>query len=126
MLSSFPAMTTIPVADMARARAFYDDLGFKATREGVEGVTYQAGDTMFLLFETPMAGTNKATAMAFGVSPTGFDGEVADLRSHGVQFMTFEAPTGTWDNGVLNDGDMHTAWFEDPDHNVLCIATMPE
>jgi catechol 2,3-dioxygenase-like lactoylglutathione lyase family enzyme len=124
MLGSFPAMTTIPVQDMARARAFYDSLGFHATREGMEGVSYESGSTGFLLFETPNAGTNKATAMAFTVSPEGFAGEVADLRSHGIQFMTFDTPQGSWDDGVLTDGDVRSAWFEDPDHNVLCIATM--
>jgi catechol 2,3-dioxygenase-like lactoylglutathione lyase family enzyme len=124
MLNSFPTVTAIPVSDMARARAFYEDLGFKASHEGAEGVSYEAASTSFLLFETPFAGTNKATAMAFTVSPEGFSDEVADLRSHGVRFMTFDAPDGSWDDGVLTNDDGRSAWFEDPDHNVLCIATM--
>jgi len=124
MLSSFPAMTAIPVHDMARARAFYDDLGFHASAVRPEGVTYQAGDTTFLLFETPNAGTNKATAMAFSVSGDRFPGEIADLRSHGVSLITFDAPVGTWDDGVLDDGETRSAWFSDPEGNIIAVATM--
>lgn len=124
MLSSFPAMTAIPVHDMARARAFYDDLGFHASQERAEGVMYQAGDSSFLLFETPNAGTNKATAMAFSVTKDRFPAEIADLRSHGVSLITFDAPVGTWDDGVLNDGETRSAWFADPDGNIIGVATM--
>ncbi|OJV81134.1 MAG: hypothetical protein BGO37_16825 [Cellulomonas sp. 73-92] len=127
MLANFPAMATLPTADMARARAFYEGLGFPVVREGdeLQGTMFQAGSTPFLVFATPNAGTNHATAMAFTVSDEGFAGEIEGLRANGVKFMTFDAPTGSWSDGVLTDGDVRSAWFEDPDGNVLCVATMP-
>ena len=124
MLADFPAMTTLPVSDMARARAFYEGLGFPVVTEGGDGVVYRAGAAQFLVFPTPNAGTNKATAMTFMVGDAAFAGEVADLRAHGVQFMTFDAPTGSWQDGVWSDDTMSSAWFEDPDGNVLCVETM--
>lgn len=127
MLADFPAMATLPTADMARARAFYEGLGFPVVREGNElmGLMFQAASTPFLVFPTPNAGTNHATAMAFTVSDDAFADEIEGLRSNGVTFMTFDAPTGTWQDGVLADGDMRAAWFEDPDGNVISVATMP-
>ena len=124
MLANFPAMPTLPVADMARARAFYEGLGFPVLREGGEGVVYRAGSAPFLVFPTPNAGTNKATAMAFSVPDEAFAGEIAGLRGHGVSFMTFDTPTGSWQDGVWADDTMRSAWFADPDGNVLCVETM--
>ncbi|MBN9374465.1 MAG: VOC family protein, partial [Cellulomonas sp.] len=105
MLANFPAMATLPTADMARARAFYEGLGFPVVREGdeLQGTMFQAGSTPFLVFATPNAGTNHATAMAFTVSDEGFAGEIEGLRANGVKFMTFDAPTGSWSDGVLTD-----------------------
>ena len=126
MLANFPAMATLPTADLARARAFYEGLGFPVAREGDEltGLVFEAGSTQFLVFPTPHAGTNRATAMAFLISEDGFADEIAGLRGKGVKLMTFEAPTGTWVDGVLTDGATRAAWFEDPDGNVLSVATM--
>jgi catechol 2,3-dioxygenase-like lactoylglutathione lyase family enzyme len=124
MLGNFPAMATLPTADMARARKFYEGLGFSVVREGDAGVVYQAGATPFLVFPTPNAGSNHATAMAFNVSEDGFADEVEALRTSGVKFMTFDAPNGSWHDGVLTDADGRSAWFEDPDGNVLCVATL--
>ena len=82
MLADFPAMATLPTADMARARAFYEGLGFPVVREGdeLQGTMFQAGSTPFLVFATPNAGTNHATAMAFTVSDEGFAGEIEGLH----------------------------------------------
>jgi catechol 2,3-dioxygenase-like lactoylglutathione lyase family enzyme len=126
MLGNFPAMATLPTADLARARTFYEGLGFPLVREGDEltGLVFQAGSTKFLVFPTPNAGTNKATAMAFEISEDGFADEIAGLRGKGVKLVTFDAPTGSWMDGVLTDGATRAAWFEDPDGNVISVATM--
>lgn len=124
MLADHPAMPTLPVADMARARAFYEGLGFPVLTEGDGGVVYRAGSSPFLVFPTSNAGTNKATAMTFMVGDDAFADEIAGLRADGVQFLTFDAPSGSWQDGVLSDDTMRSAWFTDPDGNVLCVETM--
>jgi hypothetical protein len=75
------------------------------------------------VYESQYAGTNKATAVSFNVATTAFDDEVATLRDKGVSFMTFEAAGLDWNDGVGSmGGGMKTAWFTDPDGNILNIA----
>ncbi|OZB89467.1 MAG: glyoxalase [Microbacterium sp. 14-71-5] len=125
MLGEFPAMPVLAVRDMDRARRFYqDDLGFSVLSEGPEGVVYRVGSGGFLVYPSDFAGTNKATAISFMVGQQGFADEVAELRRHGIQLMTFDVPQGSWTDGVLEDGDMRSAWFADPDGNILNIETM--
>ncbi|MBN9326149.1 MAG: glyoxalase [Cellulomonas sp. 73-145] len=125
MLGEFPAMPVLAVRDMDRARKFYqDDLGFSVLSEGPEGVVYRAGSGGFLVYSSQYAGTNQATAVSFMVGDAGFADEVAALRRHGIELMTFDAPEGSWTDGVLDDGRMRSAWFSDPDGNILNIETM--
>jgi hypothetical protein len=84
---------------------------------------YRAGSGQFLVYPSGYAGTNQATAVSFQLSGDRFDAEVADLRDRGVELQTFDAPEGTWQDGVLVQGDMKAAWFSDPDGNVLNVET---
>jgi catechol 2,3-dioxygenase-like lactoylglutathione lyase family enzyme len=125
MLSTCDASTAIPTRDMATARRFYEDtLGFTPTQELDEGVTYTAGNSSFFLYESTFAGTNKATAMTFAVPDDTFDDEAAGLRNKGVEFQTWELPAevGQWQDGVAVMGGMKSAWFTDPDGNILNIV----
>ena len=125
MLGDHEPMPTLAVKDLDRARTFYEGvLGFTSQREAIEGVLYSAGSSAFLVYPSSYAGTNKATAMSFQVPPDRFDDEIAALRSKGVSFQTFDAPGLTWDDGVATmGGDVRSAWFEDPDGNILNVET---
>ena len=125
MLGDHEPMPTLAVKDLDRARTFYEGvLGFTSQREAIEGVLYSAGSSAFLVYPSSYAGTNKATAMSFQVPPDRFDDEIAALRSKGVSFQTFDAPGLTWDDGVATmGGDFRSAWFEDPDGNILNVET---
>ena len=84
----------------------------------------QAGKTTFLVYPSSFAGTNKATAMSFQIPPDRFDAEAAALREKGITFSTFEADGLEWDDGVDTMGDsFKSAWFEDPDGNILNIES---
>jgi catechol 2,3-dioxygenase-like lactoylglutathione lyase family enzyme len=124
MLSDITPVATLPTADMARARGFYEGtLGLTPQREGMGGVSYACGDGTVFVYESQYAGTNKATAVSFNVATTAFDDEVATLRDKGISFMTFEAAGLDWNDGVGSmGGGMKTAWFTDPDGNILNIA----
>jgi len=124
MLSEFTPVPTLPTADLAAARSFYEGkLGFASGDEGMGGVTYNCGDGMFFVYESAFAGTNKATALTFTVPMSAFDAEVGGLRDKGVTFMTFEAEDLDWNDGVASMGDeMKAVWFTDPDGNIINIA----
>jgi hypothetical protein len=52
-----------------------------------------------------------------------FDGVVDDLRSRGVTFEEYNSPPVVTENGVATIGGVKSAWFKDPDGNLLGIVT---
>lgn len=124
MLADYVPIPTLAVADLARAREFYEGvLGFTAQGDVPEGVLYTGGASAFLVYPSAYAGTNKATAMSFQVPDASFDEEVARLRERGVVFQTFEMEGITWDDGVATWGPGRSVWFEDPDGNIVNVET---
>ena len=125
MLGDHNPIPTLAVKDVQTARDFYEGvLGLTPAGEPPEGVVYRAGASMFLVYPSAYAGTNKATAMSFQVPKDRFDDEVAALREKDVTFQTFEAEGLTWDDGVASAGDVfRSVWFADPDGNILNVET---
>jgi catechol 2,3-dioxygenase-like lactoylglutathione lyase family enzyme len=121
MLGKADATPMIAVKDLDRAKEFYEDkLGMKSKDEwGDEGVTLKSGDTLFNVYRSEFAGTNKATALTFGVDD--IDSEVRDLKEKGIFFEHYDVP------GLERQGDiyvakgMKTAWFKDPDGYILSL-----
>ena len=127
MLSDFPAVAVLAVADLERARQFYEGvLGFTAQGDAIEGVMYAAGPTTFLVYPSAYAGTNQATAISFQVDVASFDAEIARLRGQGIEFQTFDMDGLTWNEGVADMGEGRAVWFADPDGNVLNVETHQE
>jgi catechol 2,3-dioxygenase-like lactoylglutathione lyase family enzyme len=121
MLGKVDATPMIAVKDLDRARRFYEDtLGLKTDDEwGDEGVTLKSGDTLINVYRSEFAGTNKATALNFDVDD--IEKEVSELKEKGVFFEHYDLP------GLEQRGDLHvaegfkTAWFKDPDGNILSL-----
>lgn len=121
MLGKADATPMIAVKDLDRARKFYEDtLGLKTDEEwGEEGATLKSGDTLINVYRSEFAGTNKATALNFDVDD--IETEVSELKSKGVFFEHYDLP------GLERQGDLHvaeglkTAWFKDPDGNILSL-----
>ena len=127
MLGDHDTMPTLAVKDLDTARGFYEGtLGFSPKMENEEGIAYGSGGGMFFVYRSQFAGTNKATAMSIQVPGDAFDGEVAALRDKGITFSTFDAPGLEWADGVASmgdDGQYKSAWFSDPDGNILNVET---
>ena len=132
MLSDHPAMPCLAVRDLGRARQFYEQtLGFRKAElpgftdaEEMTGIVYATKQGGLLVYPSSYAGTNQATAVTFQVADEAFDAEVAALRSGGIEFQTFELPSGSWSDGVLTDGPMRSVWFADPDGNILNVEAV--
>lgn len=122
MLGKADATPMIAVTDLDRARTFYEDkLGLETKDEwGGEGLTMKSGDTLINVYKSEFAGTNKATALTFEVDDA--EKEVRDLKEKGIFFEHYEMP------GLTQQGDLHvaesfkTAWFKDPDGNILSLV----
>ena len=124
MLGDHDSIATLAVSDLARSRQFYEGvLGIQPRRDGPEGVVYGAGSSSFLVYPSSYAGTNKATAISFQVDAGDFPDEIQGLRAKGIEFQTFEAEGLAWSDGVASYGDYQSAWFEDPDGNILNVET---
>ena len=121
MLGKADATPMIAVSDLDRARKFYQDkLGLEAKEEmGGEVLEMKSGDTRITVYRSEFAGTNKATALTFDVDD--IDSEVRELKDKGVFFEHYDMP------GLERQGDLYvaegmkTAWFKDPDGNILSL-----
>ena len=127
MIGKADATPMIAVKDLDRARKFYEDtLGLKAEDEwGGEGITLKSGDTVVNVYKSEFAGTNKATALNFDVDD--IESEVAELKGKGVFFEKYDLP-GLEPRGDLyvGEGGFKTAWFKDPDGNILSLIESTE
>ena len=120
MIGQSDATPMIAVKDLDRARAFYEEtLGLKEVDDFGEGFMLKSGDTKVTVYRSEFAGTNKATALTFDVED--LESEVDDLKGKGVSFEHYELP------GLERQGDLYvaegmkTAWFKDPDGNILSL-----
>ena len=121
MLKDRNSSAIVAVSDLARARRFYEDtLGLKAKDEWGEGFTLESGDTLVNVYKSEFAGTNKATALNFDVD--NIEEEVGALKEKGVFFEQYNMP-GLEQRGDLyvGEGGFKTAWFKDPDGNILSL-----
>jgi catechol 2,3-dioxygenase-like lactoylglutathione lyase family enzyme len=121
MLGKTGATAMIAVRDLDRARKFYQEtLGLDAKEAmGGEVLEVKAGDTLINVYRSEFAGTNKATALTFDVDD--IEAEVRGLKDKGVFFEHYETP-GLEQRGDLYVAEgMKTAWFKDPDGNILSL-----
>ena len=122
MLGSKDAVATVAVRKLDAARKFYEGkLGLAATGDQEPGtVTYRTGRTSLFVYESQFAGTNRATAATWFVGD-GVDTVVRTLRDRGVAFERYDMPEAKHDGDVHVFGDLRTAWFKDPDGNILAV-----
>ena len=120
MLAKASVTPMLAVRDIDRARDFYRKLGFDSREEmGGDIATLTGGESDITLYRSQYAGTNKATALTFEVAD--IEAEVDELRGSGIGFEHYDV------DGLVADGDiyvgegMRTAWFKDPDGNILSL-----
>ena len=126
MLGKTDATPMIAVKDLDRARRFYEEtLGLKQVEDFGEGFMLESGDTRLSVYRSEFAGTNKATALTFDVDDV--EKEVGELKQKGVFFEHYDLP-GLDPRGDLyvGEGGFKTAWFKDPDGNILSLLEARE
>jgi catechol 2,3-dioxygenase-like lactoylglutathione lyase family enzyme len=122
MLGKADATPMIAVRDLDQARQFYEDtLGLDTKDEmGDEALTMQSGDTLINVYRSEFAGTNKATALTFRVDDV--EKEVSELKEKGIFFEHYDNLPGLEQRGDLYVAEgFKTAWFKDPDGNILSL-----
>lgn len=121
MLNEGTVVATIAVSDIIAAQEYYEGvLGFTVEEENSGGATYRSGTGKFFIYQSEFAGTNQATCASWEVEDVA--SVVVDLKARGVTFEHYELP------GMIREGDIHSmgahrsAWFKDPDGNILNIS----
>ncbi|MHB8867837.1 MAG: VOC family protein [Thermoleophilia bacterium] len=125
MLSGSQIHPTLPVSDLARAGRFYEDsLGLKLAEipQPQDAKIYEAGDCTRLLTYKTEAHPSEATAAFFLVDD--LEGEMKNLREHGVAFEDYDLPNLRTENGIYAEDGMRAAWFKDTEGNILSLTEM--
>lgn len=123
-LSEAKVRATIAVTDMQRARSFYvDTLGMKEVETYADiAAVYSSGGADLNVYPSQYAGTCQSTAATFEVSD--LDAAMAELRAKGVTFEEYDMSDGpSTVNGVAEAAGIRSAWFKDPDGNVLAVVS---
>ncbi|MDQ2941888.1 MAG: VOC family protein, partial [Chloroflexota bacterium] len=104
MLTQRRVHSTIPAADLDRARSWYADrLGFEPIRELPGGLMYDAAEsTRFVIFPSPNAGKSPNTIMGFATPDV--EAEVRELKARGVVFEEYDYPTLRTVNSIATVG----------------------
>jgi len=123
-MPSFPSQAAtciLPVKDMARARAFYEQrLGLEVLGGKPDGkFVYRCGGTEIALFPKPEGTKAQHTALSFRVDDIA--SAVAGLEARGVVFADYDLPGLKTVEHVCVLGSEKAAWFEDTEGNILCL-----
>ena len=121
MLAQAPLTTILPVVDLARARAFYEEkLGLRGGKPKLDGkYEYPVGNGALALFQRGSPTKADHTAISFAVRDIG--AAIQQLESRGVVFHDYDLPGLKTVDHVCVLGSEKAAWFEDPEGNILCI-----
>jgi catechol 2,3-dioxygenase-like lactoylglutathione lyase family enzyme len=114
-------VTTIAVADLEAARQFYgEQLSLPLLDETPYALRFGCGEggQVSVRVGTPNVGN---TIGHFEVAD--LDGEMAQLRAHGIAFEEYESPKTT--DGVAEIGPARGAWIKDPSGNVIGLREGP-
>jgi predicted enzyme related to lactoylglutathione lyase len=123
MLSNYDAIATVATKNLQRASEFYEKkVGLTRLQSSEKEVhIFKSGNTQLLVYNSQFAGTNQATAVTWGVDDV--DGTVRELKSKGVTFEHYDFPNMKLEGDVHVMGGRRTAWFKDPDGNILAIGS---
>jgi len=124
-LSNYRVGAAIAVSDMNRARDFYESrLEFAAAGDDPDGGrTYECGEhTTLHVFPSP-AGAGASGATVAGWTVDDLEHVVDELTANGVTFERYDdEQISTNEKGIAVFGDSKSAWFKDPDGNVLALV----
>ena len=124
MLGNSTITPTLVTTDLERTKDFYGNkLGLKEDPSMTDenGVLYQAGNgTSLYLYKRSNPPVADHTLASFRVS--NLDEEIAALSQKGVSFEHYDMPgLKTDEKGIATMGPVKSAWFKDPDGNILSL-----
>ncbi len=127
MLQDSVVVPSMPVVDMAQARAFYEEtLGLEPGPITSEEIAHYlcGGGSQFILYRRDTPTQADHTALGFTVQD--LDSTIDELTARGVTFEQYDQPGLKTDERGIAEGDgMRSAWFKDPAGNILSVGEFP-
>jgi catechol 2,3-dioxygenase-like lactoylglutathione lyase family enzyme len=124
MLGKADATPMLAVKDLDRARKFYEEnLGLKQVDDFGEGFMLKSGDTQFSVYRSNSPGPTRRRHST-STSKT--------LRMRSARSRKRESPSNIMisrpdtEGRYLRGRGMRTAWFKDPDGNILSLIEASE
>lgn len=124
MLAKARAMTILPAEDLERARKFYAEvLGLRELVSGIPGhAKFQAGDGSWVMLYQRARTKAEHTVLEFLVED--IETVVKGLTARGVKFEQYDFEgLRTNELGIAQLGDKRSAWFVDPEGNIISVST---
>lgn len=127
MLRDAPVVTILPAADIERAKRFYlETLDLRRADVPAPGndIIFECGEGTLLYIYEREAGT-KADHTVAGWLVEDVEEAVEELGERGVVFERYDMPgLKTDERGIAEMDGEKTAWFKDPEGNILAITEM--
>ena len=122
MLGESKAFSGFAVDDLAKAKAFYEDvLGLRTSEEHGLMTLHLAGDRPTLVYPKPDHQPATYTILNFPVED--IDAAADALMERGVAFEIYE-DSGQDEKGIMRQYGPPIAWFRDPAGNILSILQL--
>ena len=119
MLADNPIDVMILATDLRVAREFYGDkIGLDVMIESDDFLTFRCGGDSRLVVTRSTSGTSEPQTKA-SWRVTDLAGEVADLRSRGVELEEYDGPGLKTVDGIADVGFALAAWLVDPHGNSI-------
>ena len=121
MLNEGMVFATVAVKNLEESKKFYaETLGLRQVDENIGGVMYESGGSKVFIYESPSAGTNRATSATWSVDD--IEAVVEELKKNGITFEHYDFPGFEQNGDIMDAGGMKTAWFKDPTGNILAVV----
>jgi len=122
MFKDVKAFSGYSANDIGKATTFYRDILGLTVKEGIEGILelHIAGSTPVIIYPKPNHEPATFTVLNFPVPDV--EEAVAELKSKGITFESYDLPDfKTDDDDVFRGGGPVIAWFKDPAGNILSV-----
>jgi len=122
MFKDVKAFSGYSANDIGEATTFYRDILGLTVKEGMEGILelHIADSTPVIIYPKPNHEPATFTVLNFPVPDV--EEAVAELKSKGVTFESYDLPDfKTDDDDIFRGGGPVIAWFKDPAGNILSV-----
>ena len=125
MFRDAKAFSGFSVRDVPRAKQFYGEtLGLNVSEEHGMLTLHLGGGGEVLVY--PKENHTPATFTVLNFPAADVERAVDDLTSAGVRFEQYEGELQTDEKGIYRGEGPNTAWFKDPDGNILSVLELED